>query len=154
MAFRFVTVVAALACISVAAANPRLRPSCPKAPLPEIKPTVIQSVLPAPVNIGPAKAEVIDHASAPYEINYFGKPYIIKHKQSAALNVFTQTPVVVDEYAAPVVNEAAAPPAVIVEEVCPEVAAPAPVPAPVYAAPYPAPAYPVPAYPAYPAPCQ
>nr|XP_018918095.1 PREDICTED: uncharacterized protein LOC109044714 [Bemisia tabaci] len=128
MAFRFVTVVAALACISVAAANPRLRPSCPKAPLPEIKPTVIQSVLPAPVNIGPAKAEVIDHASAPYEINYFGKPYIIKHKQSAALNVFTQKPVVVDEYAAPAFYEKEAPAAVIVEEVCP----PAPCAEPAY----------------------
>ncbi|CAH0384615.1 unnamed protein product [Bemisia tabaci] len=124
MAFRFVAVVA---CLAVAAANPipyphphaRVRPSCPKAPLPEIHPTVVKSVLPAPVNIGPQKAEYIEHAAYPYEINYFEKPYVVKHKQSAALNVYTQKPVVVDEYAKPVFQEVAGPQAVIVEEVFP-----------------------------------
>ncbi|CAH0393666.1 unnamed protein product [Bemisia tabaci] len=134
----FSAVVVGLAVLNLAAAMPypSAKLSCPKPPLPEIKPQVIQVVAPAPVNIGPQAPGVIEHASAPYEINYFGKPYIVKHKQAAVLNVLTQTPVVVDEYAAPVVNEAAAPPAVIVEEVCPEVPAPAPVPAPVYAPAY------------------
>nr|XP_018918062.1 PREDICTED: uncharacterized protein LOC109044688 [Bemisia tabaci] len=127
----FVAVVAALAVLNLAAANPvpvYSKVSCPKPPLPEIKPVVIKSVLPSPAIIGPQKPGVIEHESVPYEINYFGKPYIIKHKQSAALNVYSQKPVVVDEYAAPAFYEKEAPAAVIVEEVCP----PAPCAEPVY----------------------
>ncbi|CAH0382999.1 unnamed protein product [Bemisia tabaci] len=134
----FVAIVAALAVLNLAAANPypRAKVSCPRPALPEIKPIVVKSVLPAPANIMYNEPGVIAHESAPYEINYFGKPYIIKHKQSAALNVYTQKPVVVDEYAAPAFYEKEAAPAVIVEEVCPE------------------PAYPsYPSYPAYQQPC-
>ncbi|CAH0393665.1 unnamed protein product [Bemisia tabaci] len=106
-----VVIVVALAALNLAAAYPypHARMSCPKPPLPEIEPQVIKSYAPVPATFGPQAPAVIEHVSAPFEINYFGKPYIIKHKQSAALNVFTQTPVVVDEYAAPVVSEAAAP---------------------------------------------
>ncbi|CAH0777918.1 unnamed protein product [Bemisia tabaci] len=83
-------------------------------------PIIIEQVAPAPITVGlPLTPNVIDHQSAPYEINYFGTPYVVKHKQSAALNVYTQTPVVVDTYAEPKVQEHAAEPAVIVEEICP-----------------------------------
>nr|XP_018903662.1 PREDICTED: probable H/ACA ribonucleoprotein complex subunit 1 [Bemisia tabaci] len=82
-------------------------------------PIIIEQVAPTPVVVGlPLSPNVIEHQSAPYEINYFGTPYVVRHKQKAALNVYTQTPVVVDTYAEPKVQELAAQPAVIVEEVC------------------------------------
>lgn len=97
--------------------SPRGGMSCPRAPLPEITPTVLQSVLPSPVTFGSQSPAVLEHVAAPQELNYFEKPYILKHRKGAALNVFTQTPVVVDEYATPVFNEFPGAPAVVVEEV-------------------------------------
>ncbi|CAH0393670.1 unnamed protein product [Bemisia tabaci] len=133
----FITLLLASAVLALAGANPYPKLSCPRPSLPEIVPQILQSVAPEVVVIGPKPPKVIEHHAAPYEINYFGKPWIIKHKQSVNLQVFTQTPVVVDEYAPVELNEAETPPAVVVEEVCPEVPAPAPVPAPVYSSPTP-----------------
>ncbi|CAH0395658.1 unnamed protein product [Bemisia tabaci] len=125
-------IAAVLACLQLAAGNPfphyhghagaggllpRGGMSCPRAPLPEITPTVLQSVFPSPVTFGSQSPAVLEHVAAPQELNYFEKPYILKHRKGAALNVFTQTPVVVDEYAVPVFNEFPGAPAVVVEEV-------------------------------------